>query len=76
MNSKNTLKANDQALAGSFHAMQRAALFAEDKAISTNTSIAVSVARRASILSARQLLKLRADSSLDESGPKVDGVST
>jgi hypothetical protein len=76
MNSKNILMANDQDLAGSFHAIQRAAVFAEDKAISTNTSIVVSVGGKASILSAKQLLDLRTKSSLDESGSKVDGVPT
>lgn len=73
MKSKDILEASDQDLVGSFHAMQRAALFAEDKAVSTNTSLVVSVGGRASVLSSRQILNLRTHSSLGDSDAKADG---
>lgn len=76
MKSKHILKASDQDLVGSFHAMQRAAVFAENKAISTNTNLVVSVGGRAMVLSPGEVLELRVRSSPNESDAKVDGMPT
>jgi len=76
MKSKHILKASDQDLVGSFHAMQRAAVFAENKAISTNTNLVVSVGGRASVLSPGEILKLRVCSSPHESDAKADRMPT
>jgi len=59
MNPKDIRLSSDPDLAGSYDAMIRAARSAEDIAISTNTSIIVSIDGKKTRLSADDLIKMR-----------------
>ena len=59
MNPKDIRNSSDPDLAGSFAAIQRAARSAQDLAISTNTSILVSIDGKDVELTAADLIKMR-----------------
>ena len=59
MNTKDIRTSTDPDLAGSFAAMERAALAAKDLAIKTNTGIVVAVDGKNVELTAADLIKLR-----------------
>jgi len=59
MNPKDILTSSDPDLAGSYAAMLRAARYAEDLAIKTNTSVLVSLDGKDVELKAADLIKLR-----------------
>ena len=59
MNIKDIRSSSDTDLAGSYAAMQRAALSAQDLAIKTNTGIVVSVDGQPKVISAKELLQMR-----------------
>jgi hypothetical protein len=59
MNTKDIRSSNDPDLAGSYAAMQRAAISAQDLAIQTNTGIVVSVDGKPRVISAKELLQMR-----------------
>ena len=59
MNTKDTRSSNDPDLAGSYAAMRRAAISAQDLAIKTNTGIVVSVNGKPRVISAKELLQMR-----------------
>ena len=59
MNTKDIRSSNDPDLAGSYAAMQRAAISAQDLAIQTNTGIVVSVDGKSQLISAKELLEMR-----------------
>jgi len=59
MNPKDIRTSSDPDLAGSYAAMQRAALSAQDLAIKTNTSIVVCVDGKEVRLTAQDLIKMR-----------------
>jgi len=59
MNTKDIRSSNDPDLAGSYAAMQRAAISAQDLAIKTNTGIVVSVNGKPRVISAKELLQMR-----------------
>jgi hypothetical protein len=59
MNTKDIRSSNDPDLAGSYAAMQRAAISAQDLAIKTNTGIVVSVNGKPWVISAKELLQMR-----------------
>ena len=59
MNPKDIRTSSDPDLAGSYAAMQRAALSAQDLAIRTNTSIVVCVDGKEVRLTAQDLIKMR-----------------
>ena len=59
MNTKDIRSSNDPDLAGSYAAMQRAAISAQDLAIKTNTGIVVSVDGKPRVISAKELLQMR-----------------
>lgn len=61
MNPKDIRNSSDPDLAGSFAAIQRAARSAQDLAISTNTSILVSIDGKDVELTAADLIKMRED---------------
>ena len=60
MNTKDIRTSTDPDLAGSFAAMERAALAARELAIKTNTGIVVSVDGKNVHISADELVKMRA----------------
>ena len=60
MNTKDIRTSTDPDLAGSFAAMERAALAAQELAIKTNTGIVVSVDGKNVHISADELVKMRA----------------
>ena len=60
MNTKDIRTSTDPDLAGSFAAMERAALAAQELAIKTNTGIVVSVDGKNVHISAEELVKMRA----------------
>ena len=59
MNTKDIRSSNDTDLAGSYAAMRRAAISAQDLAIQTNTGIVVSVDGQSQLISAKELLEMR-----------------
>ena len=59
MNPKDIRTSSDPDLAGSYAAMQRAALSAQDLAIKTNTGIVVCVDGKEVRLTAQDLIKMR-----------------
>ena len=59
MNTKDIRTSTDPDLAGSFAAMERAALAAKDLAIKTNTGIVVAIDGKNVELAAADLIKLR-----------------
>lgn len=59
MNTKDIRSSSDPDLAGSYAAMQRAAISAQDLAIQTNTGIVVSVDGKSQLISAKKLLEMR-----------------
>ncbi len=59
MNTKDIRSSSDPDLAGSYAAMQRAAISAQDLAIKTNTGIVVSVNGKPRVISAKELLQMR-----------------
>ena len=59
MNTKDIRTSTDPDLAGSYAAMERAALAAQDLAIKTNTGIVVAVDGKTVELTAADLIKLR-----------------
>lgn len=59
MNTKDIRTSSDPDLAGSFAAMERAALSAQELAIKTNTGIVIAVDGKNVELSAAELIKLR-----------------
>ena len=59
MNTKDIRSSSDSDLAGSYSAMKRAAIAAQDLAIQTNTGIVVSVDGQSQVISARELLQMR-----------------
>ena len=59
MNTKDIRTSSDPDLAGSFAAMERAALAAKDLAIKTNTGIVVAIDGKNVELAAADLIKLR-----------------
>ena len=59
MNTKDIRTSSDPDLAGSFAAMERAALSAQELAIKTNTGIVIAVDGKKVELSAAELLKLK-----------------
>ena len=59
MNTKDIRTSTDPDLAGSFAAMERAALAAQDLAIKTNTGIVVAVDGKTVELTAADLIKMR-----------------
>ena len=59
MNTKDIRTSTDPDLAGSFAAMERAALAAKDLAIKTNTGIVVAIDGKNVDLAAADLIKLR-----------------
>jgi len=59
MNPKDIRTSSDPDLAGSYAAMQRAALSAQDLAIKTNTSIVVCVDGKEVRFTAQDLIKMR-----------------
>lgn len=59
MNTKDIRSSSDPDLAGSYAAMQRAAISAQDLAIKTNTGIVVSVDGKPRVISAKELLQMR-----------------
>ena len=61
MNPKDIRNSSDPDLAGSFADIQRAARSAQDLAISTNTSILVSIDGKDVELTAADLIKMRED---------------
>ena len=61
MNPKDIRNSSDPDLPGSFAAIQRAARSAQDLAISTNTSILVSIDGKDVELTAADLIKMRED---------------
>ena len=60
MNTKDIRTSSDPDLAGSFAAMERAAISAQDLAIKTNTGIVVSIDGKNVELTAKDLINLRA----------------
>ena len=66
MNTKDIRTSTDPDLAGSFAAMERAALAAQELAIKTNTGIVVSVEGEIKHISAAELLKMREKSTNTE----------
>ena len=60
MNTKDIRTSTDPDLAGSYAAMERAALAAQELAIKTNTAIVVSVDGKNVHISAEELVKMRA----------------
>jgi hypothetical protein len=60
MNTKDIRTSTDPDLAGSYAAMERAALAAQELAIKTNTGIVVSVDGKNVHISADELVKMRA----------------
>ena len=66
MNTKDIRTSTDPDLAGSFAAMERAALAAQELAIKTNTGIVVSVEGEIKHISAAELLKMREKSANTE----------
>ena len=60
MNTKDIRTSSDPDLAGSFAAMERAALSAQDIAIKTNTGIVIAIDGKNVELTAAELIKLRA----------------
>ncbi len=63
MNTKDIRTSSDPDLAGSFAAMERAAISAQDLAIKTNTGIVVSIDGKNVELTAKDLINLRAKES-------------
>jgi hypothetical protein len=59
MNTKDIRTSSDPDLAGSFAAMERAAISAQDLAIKTNTGIVVSIDGKDVELTAKDLINLR-----------------
>lgn len=59
MNTKDIRTSSDPDLAGSFAAMERAALSAQELAIKTNTGIVIAVDGKNVELTAAQLIKIR-----------------
>ena len=59
MNTKDIRTSSDPDLAGSFAAMERAAISAQDLAIKTNTGIVVSIDGKNIELTAKDLINLR-----------------
>ena len=59
MNTKDIRTSSDPDLAGSFAAMERAALSAQELAIKTNTGIVIAVDGKIVELTAAELIKLR-----------------
>ena len=59
MNTKDIRTSSDPDLAGSFAAMERAAISAQDLAIKTNTGIIVSIDGKNVELTAKDLINLR-----------------
>lgn len=59
MNTKDIRASSDPDLAGSYAAMMRASRAAEDLAISTNTSIIVSIDGKDVRITAEELIKIR-----------------
>lgn len=59
MNTKDIRSSGDSDLAGSYSAMKRAAIAAQDLAIQTNTGIVVSVDGQSQLISAKELLEMR-----------------
>jgi hypothetical protein len=59
MNTKDIRTSSDPDLAGSFAAMERAALSAQELAIKTNTGIVIAVDGKNVELTAAELIKLR-----------------
>jgi len=59
MNTKDIRSSGDSDLAGSYSAMKRAAIAAQDLAIQTNTGIVVSVDGKSQLISAKELLEMR-----------------
>jgi len=59
MNTKDIRTSSDPDLAGSFAAMERAAISAQDLAIKTNTGIVVSIDEKNIELTAKDLINLR-----------------
>jgi hypothetical protein len=59
MNTKDIRTSSDPDLAGSFAAMERAAISAQDLAIKTNTGIVVSIDGKNVELTAKDLINLR-----------------
>ena len=59
MNTEDIRSSSDPDLAGSYAAMQRAAISAQDFAIKTNTGIVVSVNGKPRVISAKELLQMR-----------------
>lgn len=59
MNTKDIRSSSDPDLAGSYAAMMRASRAAEDLAISTNTSIIVSIDGKDVRMTAEELIKIR-----------------
>ena len=59
MNTKDIRASSDPDLAGSYAAMMRASRAAEDLAISTNTSIIVSIDGKDVRMTAEELIKIR-----------------
>ena len=60
MNTKDIRTSSDPDLAGSFAAMERAALSAQELAIKTNTGIVIAIDGKSVELTAAELIKLRA----------------
>ena len=63
MNTKDIRTSSDPDLAGSFAAIERAAISAQDLAIKTNTGIVVSIDGKNVELTAKDLINLRAKES-------------
>lgn len=59
MNTKDIRSSGDSDLAGSYSAMKRAAIAAQDLAIQTNTGIVVTVDGQSQLISAKALLEMR-----------------
>ena len=68
MNPKDIRTSSDPDLAGSYAAMQRAALSAQDLAIRTNTGIVVCVDGKEVRLTAQDLIKMREHWATDSQG--------
>lgn len=59
MNTKDIRSSSDTDLAGSYAAIKRAAISAQDLAIKTNTGIVVSINGQPKVISAKELLQMR-----------------